>query len=179
MGRSSLNDEANGALADYLSFVADIDKRMRALHARHGARITCHRGCDDCCRVERSALPVEGERLRRALASLPSPTIDRLRQSRQPDQCALLLDGLCVVYEARPLICRTHGAPLLLDADGEVGVSICDLNMAGFSDISGFSDDDLLDTITMNDRLLALNDNYVAVSNISPNRVELAALFLK
>ncbi|MBF0170893.1 MAG: YkgJ family cysteine cluster protein [Nitrospinae bacterium] len=172
-----MSDDTERALADYAAFVAEADARMGALTARHGGAITCHAGCDDCCRVERSALPIEAEIVRRALADLPLPTIERLRAiPLSPDRCALLLDGLCAVYRARPLICRTHGAPLLVDTGEEMGVSICELNMAGFSDMPDFLDDDLFDTVAANGGLSALNDRFVAASGCSPDRAPLGRL---
>jgi Fe-S-cluster containining protein len=32
-----------------------------------------------------------------------------------PDRCPLLLDDRCLLYDARPVICRTHGYPLLVE----------------------------------------------------------------
>lgn len=85
----------------------------------------CRAGCDACCRslgrAHRLTEP-EWTRLldaigafspadrRRALARLAAMTDER------PIVCPLLADGMCTVYAARPLGCRTHG--FFADRDG-------------------------------------------------------------
>ena len=70
----------------------------------------CRRGCDDCCRSLPTGEPVvsraEWDRLRPALLGLE----DRIRQ-RDPASrtCPLLDSGVCLVYEARPIACRSYG----------------------------------------------------------------------
>jgi hypothetical protein len=66
---------------------------------------------------------VEADELRRALTELPSSERERVRERglrelarearAQPPRCAMLDDaGLCSVYAARPLVCRTQGHAL-------------------------------------------------------------------
>ena len=62
---------------------------------------------------------VEAAPIRDALAELAvrdPPLRARVRQQADDpahaDRCALLVDGRCAVYDARPLICRSHGLPI-------------------------------------------------------------------
>jgi len=50
---------------------------------------------------------------------LPEEDLDRLMPEEDPTPCPLLGDdGLCLVYENRPMTCRLHGIPLV-DISGE------------------------------------------------------------
>jgi Fe-S-cluster containining protein len=81
----------------------------------------CRKGCDDCCR-HLAALPkiseAEWRLIATALRALPPETADsarrRIVQSAslpRPIVCPLLDtdSGACLVYEARPVACRTYG----------------------------------------------------------------------
>lgn len=51
--------------------------------------------------------------------ALPEDTLDRLMPEEDETPCPLLgVDGLCLVYEYRPMTCRLHGIPLV-DISGE------------------------------------------------------------
>jgi uncharacterized protein len=92
----------------------------------------CKAGCDDCCR-SLAAVPeisqAEWEALELALSSLGEDeraaverAVEARRQagSTRPIVCPLLGDkGLCRVYEARPLACRTYG--FYADHEGVLG----------------------------------------------------------
>jgi len=46
----------------------------------------------------------------------------------EDDACIFLDKGLCTIYPVRPLICRTHGYPIVVQTDGEVHVDHCPQN---------------------------------------------------
>ncbi len=103
-----------------------VDAHFDAAAREAGDQMRCGEGCDQCCHVELSVFAVEADAIRDALASLPPATRARVRaQASQSKHCAMLLGGLCAVYEQRPLICRSHGAAVLLE-DGRV--EHCPLN---------------------------------------------------
>jgi len=95
---------------------AKVDAFFTRASAVHGPRITCHAGCADCCRRRFSVTSLEASALTEALAALPADRRGELAaraREGDPEVCpALDPDGRCAVYEARPLICRTHGLPL-------------------------------------------------------------------
>jgi uncharacterized protein len=117
-------------LAEHRAALAKIDDAVAQVSARAGDALTCKRGCDSCCVDGLSVLPVEAA-LIEAHGGRPSP---RQREG----MCAFLDDdGACTVYEARPVLCRTHGLALKSTDNGDTSrglrvlnddVSACSLN---------------------------------------------------
>jgi uncharacterized protein len=93
-----------------------VDAFFDRARSAHGASITCSAGCDACCHRRFSVTGVEADALRRHLDTLDAAAREALRTRAQrgdPTRCAALGDdGRCGVYDARPLICRTHGLAL-------------------------------------------------------------------
>ncbi len=113
----------------YLSLIARIDRFAASVHARYPMQMTCHPTCAECCQAGLTLVMVEAIAVGRALGI----EVDRiLLQAGQPPlhtegKCALLgPDNLCRAYEARPIICRTHGLPLLYP--DQEGLTICEKN---------------------------------------------------
>ncbi len=123
---------------NYRALLAQVDGFGAQVARLHAGELRCRRGCTACCRQDLSVSRVEAEFLLRFLVErgeLPPsdgakaeaddhPLFDALASG--PDACVFLgPEGACGVYEARPIICRTHGFPLQL-ADG--AVDVCPLN---------------------------------------------------
>jgi Fe-S-cluster containining protein len=151
-------NDADDDLAEYRALVVKVDAAVDAAAARAGDQVTCHAGCSSCCVDGLSVLPVE------AFAIAAHTAVHGLPRSRTRagDGCVFLDDdGRCVVYAARPLLCRTHGLPLRTStptSDGEASsttgapkaksaaralrivddVSVCSLNFTG-RDPAGFA----------------------------------------
>lgn len=115
-----------------------VDAHFDAAVARTPTAFECRAGCSACCQ-RFSVWAVEAAPLREALADLElrdPATRERVRsQGRDPDAtaCALLVDDRCSVYAERPLICRSHGLPIAVPAEGASGsdaltVDHCPLN---------------------------------------------------
>jgi Fe-S-cluster containining protein len=104
-----------------------VDARVRALTSAHPGW-PCARGCDACCR-RLARVPelakCEWELLEPAVRALPSPErescLERAAALRDdgPVQCPLLDPdaGVCLVYAARPLACRSYGFYVERDHD--------------------------------------------------------------
>ena len=88
---------------------AKIDGFFARVEARHGDDMQCQTGCSDCCHVRLSITEVEAAAIRAYVATHPvTPTA-------RPDVCAALdAAGRCQIYEARPVVCRSHGVPIRL-----------------------------------------------------------------
>ena len=81
----------------------------------------CRKGCDDCCRSLASVPVVSMEEWRQisaALDAMPAGQASELRtriresaSALRPVTCPLLdtNSGSCLVYEARPIACRSYG----------------------------------------------------------------------
>lgn len=92
-----------------------------SVRARYPEALTCHAGCDDCCRTRFSVTRLEARAVRGVLRGLDGPLRERIAErarSASPACPFLESNGRCAVYEARPVICRTHGLALRLREEG-------------------------------------------------------------
>jgi Fe-S-cluster containining protein len=160
-------------LANYLTLVARVDELCQATAQRLAAGMKCRPGCDACCR-HLSIFAVEAAALQAALAAAEPEQAALIRakaQASTPDgPCPLLHEGLCLLYDARPLICRTHGLPLLIERDGEKSVDFCPENFQGLESIAG---SDVLDLERLNAILATINAVYLQ-SSPGPERITIA-----
>lgn len=134
----SASDDAATASAALVQLRRRVDEHFAAAVARTPEGFACKEGCSKCCHARLTVHRVEGDRIADALArlGLRDPALRRqvLAQGRDPalPHCALLVDDRCVVYDERPVLCRSHGLPLLVsDGDAKVEVDGCDLNFVG------------------------------------------------
>lgn len=101
-----------------------------------------------------------------------------------PVACPLLVDDRCSIYESRPLICRTQGLPLLMEAeDGETEVDFCPLNFAEPGAVEDLDEDYLVPLDDMNLRLALVNLQHCRDAGLgdeaSGGRVTMADVILK
>ncbi len=121
-----MSDETEAAAAALVTLRTRVDAHFDQAFERSAGGMTCAPGCEQCCHVDLSVFEIEAAPIRDALRALPPSLRQRVREaSGQTERCAMLVDGRCAVYEQRPLICRSHGAPVLLE-DGKV--DHCPLN---------------------------------------------------
>ena len=134
------------------SRVAEEFRRNRNLH---GDRIQCRPGCSDCCHQLFQITEIEAAEVSRAVNEMPAAQRVSLREKAavyledrkhlvsdqgEPEAwgslpppgtrlaCpALDEDGVCTIYEHRPLICRKFGIPLW-NPDRPGRVYACELN---------------------------------------------------
>lgn len=168
-------------IENYYELVANIDKEAKRLTDVHGEAISCKPGCTACC-VDLSVFPVEYHAIRRAIiragTRLDKADID------PSAPCAFLKEGLCRIYPFRPIICRTHGLPILFldDSSGEYAweVSFCELNFSGLGQIE-FTQDTLLNIEDINEALSRINRDFSTLRgrnlDAPPTRTPLKALF--
>jgi len=153
---------AHPALDAYRQLVARIDAFCHAVEERFADQLACRAGCDSCCR-HLTLFPVEAAALVEALRSLPDAELASLqaiaRHSASDGPCPLLAAGLCRLYPARPLICRTHGLPLLVREEQGARVDRCPLNFTGCDSLPGSS---ILDLDALNQPLVAINRMFLA-----------------
>jgi Fe-S-cluster containining protein len=147
------------SLQNYRQLLSRIDDLCRRSEERYAGHIACRKGCDECCR-HLSLFWVEGAALALALQSLPEEQRAHLRKkardSRPDGPCPLLENGVCLLYRARPIICRTHGLPVLT-GDGQV--DFCPRNFVGLAALPG---DAVLDLERLNTALAGVNALFVA-----------------
>lgn len=100
----------------YAAVVAKVDAFFARVEGRYASAMECGAGCDDCCHVQLSLVGVEADAVRAHIAALSGDVRERLHARAEApieDRCvALESDGRCAIYEARPLVCRSHGVPV-------------------------------------------------------------------
>ncbi|MDP2001978.1 MAG: YkgJ family cysteine cluster protein [Desulfurivibrionaceae bacterium] len=155
-------------IQEYHQLIAALDAEIGRVAQLHAATLSCRPGCASCCRPF-SVLPFEAACVREAIASLDDASRERIGRnlSENPDRCPLLIDDLCSIYAARPVICRTQGLPLAyVDEEREaIEVSACGLN---FPADYGFAPENLLFLDPFNLRLAELNNAWCRKRNLDP-----------
>lgn len=149
------------ALRNYRNLVAKIDEFCRRITVEYADSISCRKGCDDCCR-HISIFPVEALSLAMALHQAPaakSVHIRKLARSASMGTCPLLDKGICLLYPARPIICRTHGFPLLMAGDQNKILDYCPRNFNGMTTFPAAA---VVDLDILNSTLAAINDVFIA-----------------
>jgi len=160
-------------LQNYRALLARVDEICTMTAESFQAQISCRAGCDSCCR-HLSIFAVEAAALRRALRQLPKEEAEAVRQTATQASvdgpCPLLQHGLCRLYLARPIICRTHGLPLLVTRDGASEIDFCPENFRGAASIPGSA---VIDLERLNATLATINALYLR-SFPGPERLTIA-----
>jgi Fe-S-cluster containining protein len=153
-----------------------VDAFFARVADRHGTDMQCSSGCSDCCHVRLTITGIEAAAIRSSVATWPSPARRQLTPTGPANHCAALdAAGRCKIYEARPLVCRSHGVPIRLRQGGLPIVQACHHNFRTTTP----DPDCILDQTTLSATVLAID---AAEAPGSPGRsapgarVELAAL---
>jgi Fe-S-cluster containining protein len=175
--------------ARYRELTAKVDAFFARVQARHAADMKCGSGCDSCCRTRLTITGVEAEAVRAHVATMSSEARARLAEvARRPYdpsdmRCAALEDdGRCLIYDGRPLVCRSHGAPIRFwgEYDGKrlPVVDACPLNFTQGPDKADA--DCILDQETLSAMLFAVdNEDADARGRERGTRVSLGALLVE
>jgi hypothetical protein len=110
-----------------------IDGFFARVEDRHGEDMQCATGCSDCCHVRLTITEVEAAALRTEVASWPAARRAALVANARAstDRCAALDPaGRCLVYAARPVVCRSHGVPIRMRQAPLPVVQSCPKNFA-------------------------------------------------
>lgn len=113
----------------YADLDAEWQRAAREYERQTGDKLPCGPGCADCCKASNLEIPFISLTLRPAEAALLEEALAALSASMQAlvreraycnhgSTCLLLSpDGLCLVYEVRPLWCRIFGLPGILSCN--------------------------------------------------------------
>lgn len=174
------DDGFNTLLKNYTAFTQRIDQHIAALEKRYPDGITCKKGCDNCCK-SLSLFQVEAFGIAAAFKKMDILVQQRItkRIKTNPDECPLLLDHACALYQARPVICRTHGYPVTIEKNNRIEIDFCPENFKG---TTGFEHADLLSLEKLNTTLSTISRHFAASIETNPplpERINIAdALFL-
>ncbi len=179
---------------EYTNLLSDVDLMAERLTERYRSHIACRAGCCACCRHDLSVFEVEAVSVRAALSALPEMVWEQVCRQAHDVQahqargegvvCPLLVNGCCAIYEARPVICRTQGLPLLYAAeDGTQEVDFCPLNFTGTGTIEELDADHLVQLDVFNLKLASVNLDYCGSIGLPPaesgNRRPMSTLILE
>ena len=157
------NDKTN-SMRNYHELVRRVDVLCKSIGARLEGHLACRKGCDACC-LHLSLFPVEAAVMAEAIKMLtPSQRLklrEHAKNARPDGPCPLLDDHVCLVYQARPMICRTHGLPILSRINGDAQVDFCPENCQELTALSG---DMIIDLDRLNTALTAINALYLRES---------------
>src|SRR5450432_3879581 len=106
-------------MSRYHELTAKVDGFFARVTQRHGEDMQCGSGCSDCCQVRLTVTAVEAQALRDELATWDPPrrAVLTANVTSSEGHCAALDPrGRCLVYGARPIVCRSHGAPVRMTA---------------------------------------------------------------
>jgi Fe-S-cluster containining protein len=161
-------------LHNYFQMQARVDALCRGIQDALSGQITCSEGCSSCC-TSISLFPVEAAALYAALEALPDTERAAVRRHvadhAEGERCPLLADHRCLLYAARPIICRTHGLPILYSEGNQRKVDCCPLNLnEGEQPLSGSA---VIDLDRLNTLLVAVNALFLSHADIdeTPERL--------
>jgi Fe-S-cluster containining protein len=146
-----------------------IDLLTEKLSDTHKNHMACKKGCDLCC-MDYDVFPVEYNSIKK---KIENESIDF--QESTDGSCIFLKDHACQIYEHRPIICRTHGLPLLFMNDEEWELSACELNFTDFDD-EDFSAENTFPQDKFNSELFIINKNYIKENNLQHSEFDLIPL---
>ncbi len=117
----------------YRELLKKIDEKGAELSALHGSSLRCGLGCHSCCKPDLTIFPVEAEHIQSFLAENPAKAKaaaeNEVSKPFGGQRCSFLdAQGACIIYEARPVVCRTHGFPLEIKEDSRKYRDACPLN---------------------------------------------------
>ncbi len=139
------------AVTYYREILRQVDAFSRQVEERCRYLIACRRGCSSCC-ILGSVNALEAWHLRGAFEALPPEEreIVRRRADSDEDRCVFLHREACLIYADRPVICRTHGLPILVEGR----VDHCPKNFTG---VDAIDPSLVLNLETLNLKLTAVN----------------------
>lgn len=156
------------AMHAYRTLLDKVDTSFNAIRSRHPSSFRCGKGCSQCCRSQLSVSEIEATAIAEFLAEQPELCAHLVKEEARKlntDSCAFLdVDGSCQIYEARPVVCRSHGAPIKVTDDGQTLIDCCPLNFeTGFAELG---EADVIDIQTLNTILSAINIRFGSNPNL-------------
>ncbi|MDR3581565.1 MAG: YkgJ family cysteine cluster protein [Oryzomonas sp.] len=168
-------------LNNYRQLVARIDALCSGIAKVLKDQITCSEGCSACCTAI-TLFPVEAAALAAALDALPEKEAEDIRghvgEHAEGERCPLLHNHLCLLYGARPIICRTHGLPIIYGTGQERRIDYCPRNLTESESLPGSV---IIDVDNLNTLLVAVNALFLSQSDVldMPERITIAEALLR
>ena len=146
-------------MSRYRELTAKIDAFFARVEARHGDEMRCGSGCSHCCHTRLSITAVEAQAIADEVATWPSDRRAALHANAaaSTDRCAALdANARCMIYGVRPVVCRSHGAPIRLRETSLPVVQACRENFSARGPAAADADC-ILDQTTLSAMVLAVD----------------------
>ena len=155
-----------------MQLVSRVEQLCKSAEEALHEHLSCAEGCSSCCKAI-SLFPVEAAAISFAVAALQEDDAASVRHNStvgvEGDACPLLLDNRCLIYAFRPIICRTHGLPIMFTDQGERRVDYCPKNLQGCKTLPGSA---VIDLDRLNELLVAVNALFVSQEDSEADSVE-------
>ena len=163
-------------MSRYPDLAAKVDAFFARVQARHGEDMQCGSGCHHCCYARLSITRVEADAIRAEVAGWTAErkrTLTANLVTAPADHCAALTpEGRCLIYAARPIVCRSHGAPIRMrDARSLPVVQACSNNFTARGPEAAAADC-ILEQTTLSAMVLAVDRD----AGHDGERIDLAAV---
>ncbi len=146
--------DLKSALVHYFTLRNRVSEMFSSVEKKYASEFACRAGCHSCCKPGLTVSAIEAAAIEEYLQENGAEF-----QAFGRERCAFLdKAGRCTIYEARPIVCRSHGAPLQFKAeDGEMLLrDVCSLNFKE-KDLAEIPAADVLNLETLNTLLATLN----------------------
>jgi Fe-S-cluster containining protein len=154
-----MKNNFNKHFEKYKNLVNEIEQHTDVLETIHSKHMLCKNGCDLCC-IDFSIFPIEYHFILNEIEK--ENTKLELEGKSKGNICAFLKNHSCTIYNQRPIMCRTHGFPLIYTNDNdEYELSACELNFTEF-DFEEFTMENTLPQDKFNSKLFLLNREFIA-----------------
>ncbi len=112
----------------YRNLIKKIDQYSQEWSSSPPIPLSCRPGCDECCRAKFTLFAVEVAAITQSLGE--RGLLGGIKaKKRNNGSCPFLVESRCLIYDERPILCRTQGYPLLYhDEDGRQTSDICSRN---------------------------------------------------
>ncbi len=139
--------------SDYIKLLQSVDGLCEKISGMCSEDIHCACGCSSCCMPGLTLSPLEAYYILYFRPELPE-----IIPETSADSCPFLDRDRCLIYELRPLVCRTQGFPLLYSKDDSPELSVCGKN---FKEKKSVDSSCLVDMDRINLILAVLNRKFM------------------
>jgi len=94
----------------------EVDAFFDDVHGRYADQMACGVGCSACCKSGIVVTAIESHAITELMSTMSADErvalVERAGRDRDESCAALDAAGRCMIYAARPLVCRAHGVPM-------------------------------------------------------------------
>jgi Fe-S-cluster containining protein len=169
-------------LNEHERLIQRVNAEVSRLERLHRSQLRCGPGCSSCCIGTLAISKLESYMIWNALQSM-EPEINKWLMERKiqlSNQCQFLQNDICLIYRNRPMICRTHGLPILFITDHDTFIDACRLNFTDIHEDNYFIESNILDMGPFNGELAKLDKQFcervIGMKWIPEDRVPLSCI---